>query len=89
MDLSTIRTIEPTDDPDSGTLYVGNYELPGVESYYWLAPKQMCGSNINLYGGMALVFSVGWEAMRGDTSGTPTEGPNAILVVNLVSLLTF
>ncbi|KAK6623243.1 hypothetical protein RUM43_009095 [Polyplax serrata] len=79
-DLSTTRTIVPTEDPDTDTMYIGNYELPGVESYYWLAPPALGGSQIGLYGGVTLNFTVGWEAMRGDTSGQPTVGPNIILV---------
>lgn len=80
-DLSTTRTIVPTEDPDTDAMYIGNYELPGVESYYWLAPPALGGSQIGLYGGVTLNFTVGWEAMRGDTSGQPTVGPNIILVV--------
>lgn len=86
-DLSTTKTISPSEDPDSGTLYVGNYELPGLESYYWLAPTALGQNRIDLYGGMSITFTVGWEAMRGDTSGQPTVGPNLILVVNDLLLI--
>lgn len=60
-------------------LTIGNYELPGVEAYYWLAPKLYLGNKLETYGSY-LVFKVHWVVMRGDTSGKPTQGPNLILV---------
>ena len=81
-DLAHVKTITPSEDPETGALYIANYEFPGVESYYWLAPTNIFGNLITLYGNMNFKFKVGWEAMRGDTSGQPTVGPNIVLIVS-------
>jgi len=69
----------PSIDPDTGLLAVGNYELPGVESYYWLAPAEYLGNKLTSYGA-TLTFRVSWVVMRGDTSGKPTMGPDIVLI---------
>ena len=81
-DLSVSRTVLPSPDADTGQLSVGNYELPGVESYYWLAPERYVGNLLTSYG-TNVTFTVSWVVMRGDTSGRPTVGPNMILVVSM------
>ncbi|XP_068083310.1 laminin subunit alpha-1 [Anabrus simplex] len=78
-DLLVSRTVLPSIHSRSKYLTVGNYELPGVESYYWLAPESWRGNRLTSYG-TNLTFSVDWVVMRGDTSGKPTVGPNVILV---------
>lgn len=83
-DLIGGRAVLPTADPETGLLYIGHYEVPPVDSYFWSAPPSFCGNLIPAYGEMTLVAEVGWEAMRGDTSGQPTHGPNFVLVVNLL-----
>lgn len=60
-------------------LAIGNYEIPGIESYYWLSPKIYTGNKLEVYNS-ELVFKVHWVVMRGDTSGKPTTGPNVIIV---------
>lgn len=57
----------------------GNYELPGVENLYWLAPNDYLGNKLESYGSH-FVFNVQWEEMRGDTSGEPTFGPDMVIV---------
>ncbi|XP_046676227.1 laminin subunit alpha-1 isoform X3 [Homalodisca vitripennis] len=78
-DANVSRTVLPSVDPDTGLLSVGNYELPGVDSYYWLAPAEYLGNKLTSYGA-TLTFRVSWVVMRGDTSGKPTMGPDIILV---------
>lgn len=58
---------------------IGNYEIPGIEAYYWLAPNVYLGNKLEMYGSH-IIFKVHWVVMRGDTSGKPTAGPNIILV---------
>lgn len=58
---------------------VANFELPGLESYYWNAPELYLGNKLEAYGSI-LIFKVGWIVVRGDTSGKPTTGPNVIIV---------
>lgn len=58
---------------------VGNYELPGIENLYWLAPRDYLGNKLEIYGS-SFVFNVQWVVMRGDTSGEPTIGPDMIVV---------
>lgn len=81
-DLNVTHTVLPSVDPDTGLLNVGNYELPGVEPYYWLAPGEYLGNRLTSYGA-TLTFRVSWVVMRGDTSGKPTTGPDLVLVVSL------
>lgn len=76
--MSTIE--KPTLD-DRGMLSIGNYELPGIEAYYWLAPKLYLGNKLEAYGS-DLLFKVHWVVMRGDTSGKPTKGPNLVIIGN-------
>ncbi|XP_054282487.1 laminin subunit alpha-1 [Macrosteles quadrilineatus] len=78
-DLNVSRTVLPSLDPDTGLLSVGNYELPDLESYYWLAPGEYLGNKLTSYGA-TLTFRVSWVVMRGDTSGKPTMGPDIVLV---------
>lgn len=78
-DLSVTTTIKPYWDNDKKMISVGNYEIPGIESYYWLAPEPYLGNKLKSYGSN-LVFNVHWVIMRGDTSGKPTEGPNVIII---------
>lgn len=80
-DGNVTRTVLPSVDPDTGLLSVGNYELPGVENYYWLAPAEYLGNKLSSYGA-TLTFRVSWVVMRGDTSGKPTMGPDIVLVVS-------
>ncbi|KAJ9598480.1 hypothetical protein L9F63_010833, partial [Diploptera punctata] len=75
-DLAVTRTVLPSPDADTGQLSVGNYELPGVESYFWLAPERYRGNLLTSYG-TNVTFTVSWVAMRGDTSGRPT-GSNGL-----------
>ncbi|XP_017770697.1 PREDICTED: laminin subunit alpha-1-like, partial [Nicrophorus vespilloides] len=77
-DISVSEVEEPTLD-EHDMISVGNYEIPGIEAYYWLAPEVYLGNKLEAYGG-ELVFKVHWVVMRGDTSGKPTTGPNVILV---------
>lgn len=81
-DINVTRTVLPSKDPDTRQLNVGNYELPGVESYYWLAPAEYLGNKLTSYGA-TLTFRVSWVVIRGDTSGKPTMGPDIILVVSV------
>lgn len=78
-DISVSETVEPTWDSDRRMLSIGNYEIPGIESYYWLAPKEYLGNKLETYGS-EIVFKVHWVVMRGDTSGKPTTGPNIVIV---------
>lgn len=78
-DIGITNVVVPTLDPDTGWLTVGNFELPGIESYYWNAPDLYLGNKLEAYGSI-LIFRVGWVVMRGDTSGKPTTGPNMIMV---------
>lgn len=77
--MSVTNSVIPTLDTDTGWLTVGNYELPGIESYYWNAPDLYLGNKLKAYGSR-LIFQVGWVVMRGDTSGKPTTGPNVIII---------
>lgn len=67
-------------DKETSYLNIGNYEIPGVDSYYWLASELFCGNKLTSYG-TNLTFGVQWVVMRGDTSGQPVAGPLIILVV--------
>ncbi|KDR22194.1 Laminin subunit alpha-1, partial [Zootermopsis nevadensis] len=78
-DLAVSRTVLPSLDTETKQLSVGNYELPGVESYFWLAPENYHGNLLASYGSN-VSFSVSWVVMRGDTSGRPTVGPNIVLI---------
>lgn len=78
-DISISQTIRPTLDTDTNWLSVGNYELPGIEAYYWLAPISYNGNQLKAYASY-LEFNLNWVVMRGDTSGKPTRGPNIILL---------
>jgi hypothetical protein len=80
-DLAVSRTVLPSLDTETRQLSVGNYELPGVESYFWLAPEHYHGNLLTSYGS-SVSFSVSWVVMRGDTSGRPTAGPNMVLIVS-------
>ncbi|XP_066263051.1 laminin subunit alpha lam-3 isoform X1 [Euwallacea similis] len=77
-DLKVSNFITPVTSPTS-VFSVGNYELPGVENLYWLAPKDYLGNKLEMYGS-TLTFNVQWVVMRGDTSGEPTVGPDIIIV---------
>ncbi|XP_069690531.1 laminin subunit alpha-2 isoform X2 [Periplaneta americana] len=78
-DLTVTSTVYPSMDTETRQLSVGNYELLGVESYFWLAPDPYLGNQLSSYGSN-MNFSVSWVVMRGDTSGKPTVGPNIILI---------
>jgi len=73
----------PTADPETNYLFIANYEVTSAESYYWSAPSSFIGNLLPVYGQMSIVADVGWEAMRGDTSGHPTHGPNIIILVRI------
>ncbi|CAH0558315.1 unnamed protein product [Brassicogethes aeneus] len=77
-DLRATEFIKPVYSEER-VFSVGNYELPGIESLYWLAPKDYLGNVLEAYNGH-LRFKVQWVVMRGDTSGEATFGPNVILV---------
>lgn len=83
-DLNGEGEVQPTADPETGLLYIGHYEVPPVDTYFWSAPPEYCGNLLPGYGQTALVAQVGWEAMRGDTSGRPAHGPNIVLVVRFI-----
>ncbi|XP_063216579.1 laminin subunit alpha-1 [Bacillus rossius redtenbacheri] len=78
-DPAVARTVLPTADADGRQLTVASDELPGVDTYYWLAPDQYRGSRLASYG-TDLTFRVSWVVMRGDTSGRPSSAPDVILV---------
>lgn len=78
-DISISRIVTPAWDPEANTWIIGNYEIPEVESFYWVAPKEYLGNKLESYGSH-LNFKVHWIVMRGDTSGKPTAGPNIILI---------
>ncbi|XP_059617833.1 laminin subunit alpha lam-3 [Phlebotomus argentipes] len=78
-DLSQSIVAYPSRDNATGYLFFGLYEMPEVESIYWVAPKIYCGNLLSSYGSRFLV-SIAWVIVRGDTSGKPTSGPNIIIV---------
>lgn len=78
-DITVSKTIKPYWDSDKNMFSVGNYEMQGVESYFWLAPEIYLKNKLSSYGS-TFVFTVHWVIMRGDTSGKPTDGPNIIMV---------
>ncbi|XP_031343042.1 laminin subunit alpha-1-like [Photinus pyralis] len=80
-DIALNKVVTPTWDPDIRTWIIGNYEIPDVEAFYWLAPEDYLGNKLESYGSY-FSFKVQWIVMRGDTSGKPTAGPNIILVGN-------
>ncbi|GLG97835.1 Uncharacterized protein GBIM_04512, partial [Gryllus bimaculatus] len=77
-DLTASRTTTPSNGT-GGRLSVGAGELPGAEALFWLAPAAWGGARLHAYG-RNISFSAAWAAMRGDTSGKPTVGPNVVLV---------
>ncbi|XP_048520676.1 laminin subunit alpha-1-like [Dendroctonus ponderosae] len=77
-DLRVSAYITPVTSSTS-VFSVGNYELPGIENLYWLAPRDYLGNKLEIYGS-TFVFNVQWVVMRGDTSGEPTIGPDMIMV---------
>ena len=77
-DISMAHFAQPTLD-ERDMLSITNYEIPNIETYYWLAPSVYSGNKLLMYGSN-LTFKVHWEVMRGDTSGKPTRTPNVILV---------
>lgn len=79
--MAVSRTVLPLMDPETGLLSISNFELPGVEHYFWLAPKPYCGNKLSSYGS-TLTFRIAWVVMRGDTSGKPTTGPDVVIVVS-------
>ncbi|RZC38567.1 Laminin B domain containing protein, partial [Asbolus verrucosus] len=79
-DLNISEVVKPIWD-DKGLFSIGNYELPNIESLYWLAPTPYLANKLEYYGSL-FTFKVHWVIMRGDTSGKPTTGPNIIMVGN-------
>lgn len=77
-DLKVTNFITPVTSFTS-VFSVGNFEIPGVENLYWLAPDEYRGNKLESYGS-TFVFNVQWVVMRGDTSGEPTIGPDIVLV---------
>lgn len=77
-DLKVTNFITPVTSSTS-VFSVGNFEIPGVENLYWLAPEEYRGNKLESYGS-TFVFNVQWVVMRGDTSGEPTIGPDIVLV---------
>ncbi|XP_060517066.1 laminin subunit alpha-1 [Cylas formicarius] len=77
-DLKVSNFIKPESNGQN-IFSVGNYEIPGVENLYWMAPHHYSGNKLEAYGS-TFVFEVQWVVMRGDTSGEPTVGPNMIIV---------
>lgn len=63
---------------ENGQLMASNYELPGVELFYWRAPSAYLGSLLRVYGSELRVHLT-WLVMRGDTSGKPLIGPDLVL----------
>uniref|UniRef100_A0A1B0D2T9 Uncharacterized protein n=1 Tax=Phlebotomus papatasi TaxID=29031 RepID=A0A1B0D2T9_PHLPP len=80
-DLSQSIVAYPSRDNATGHLFFGLYEMPEVESVYWVAPEIYCGNLLTSYGSRFLV-DISWVIIRGDTSGKATSGPNVILVGN-------
>lgn len=68
----------PSVDDQNGNLMFGIYDLPNVETVYWLAPNSYTGNQLKSYGSKFSV-KVSWVVIRGDTSGKPNFGPNMIL----------
>ncbi|XP_049762590.1 laminin subunit alpha-1 [Schistocerca cancellata] len=80
-DFLVSRTVVPSVEKMTMNLYVGNYDLSGVDMYYWLAPKAYSNSILTSYGNN-ITFEISWVVMRGDTSGQPIAGPLLILMGN-------
>lgn len=66
---------------DKNVYGIFDYDVQlGVDNYYWLAPSEYVGNKLTSYG-LALRVSIGWNVMRGDTSGQPVFNPDIIIVV--------
>ncbi|CAK1603622.1 unnamed protein product [Parnassius mnemosyne] len=85
-DLEAKETYEPSVD-DQGKPFLISYEIEGWENYYWLT-NTFNGEQLSAYGGevRATLF---WGVARGDTGGSPTVGPDVILVSSDGTRLTY
>lgn len=81
-DLMASYIVQPyTPDPNSNVISVADYQMAGVESYFWMAPPPYRGNKLTSYGSR-ITFTVSWDVMRGDTSGKATTGPDVVLIVS-------
>ncbi|CAH2065785.1 unnamed protein product, partial [Iphiclides podalirius] len=71
------ETYEPSVD-DQGKPFLISYEVEGWENYYWLT-NTFNGEQLSMYGG-EIRASLFWGVARGDTGGSPTVGPDLVLV---------
>uniref|UniRef100_T1HX12 Laminin subunit alpha-2 n=1 Tax=Rhodnius prolixus TaxID=13249 RepID=T1HX12_RHOPR len=79
-DLMASYIVQPyTPDPNSNVISVADYQMAGVESYFWMAPPPYRGNKLTSYGSR-ITFTVSWDVMRGDTSGKATTGPDVVLI---------
>ncbi|XP_014250027.1 laminin subunit alpha-1 isoform X2 [Cimex lectularius] len=78
-DLQTSYIVQPHTDPKTNHLLIGDYQMSGIDSYYWMAPLPYRGNKLTSYGS-AITFSLSWDIMRGDTSGKATKGPDIVLI---------
>lgn len=76
-DLDGRKVVDPT-PTDEGNFVIANDELPGIDNYYWDAPKDYLGEKLYSYGG-DLRFVLSYVVLRGDTSGWFTEDADVIL----------
>ncbi len=53
-------------------------DMRGLQTYYWLAPKEYIGNRLVSYG-LSIKILTSWHTVRGDTSGTATMGPDVVI----------
>ncbi|XP_045511028.1 laminin subunit alpha-2-like [Colias croceus] len=85
-DAALNETLEPSVD-EQGKPYLITYEVEGWESFYWLT-NSFSGEQLEAYGS-EVKTSMYWSVARGDTGGSPTVGPDVILVANDGRKLTY
>ncbi|XP_068621214.1 laminin subunit alpha-1 [Battus philenor] len=76
-DWEAKETYEPSID-DQGKPFLISYEVEGWENYYWLT-NTFNGDQLSSYGG-EIRASLFWGVARGDSGGSPTVGPDVVLV---------
>ncbi|XP_045515231.1 laminin subunit alpha-1 isoform X2 [Pieris brassicae] len=80
------ETMEPSLD-EQGKPFLITYEVEGWESFYWLT-NTYSGEQLEVYGG-EIRASLYWGVARGDTGGSPTVGPDFILISHGGKKLTY
>ncbi|CAG9784737.1 unnamed protein product [Diatraea saccharalis] len=80
------ETVEPSID-DQGNPFLISYEVEGWELYYWVS-SAWSGEQLEWYGGQVSA-ALGWGVVRGDTGGSPTQGPDFILQAHDGTKLAF